>query len=128
MKKSENCIFFYLSILLLDLSIHLKKKILLYLNLEYIIHVLHWSLKIPRCLNFTSANLKSPCPFFPELAQNCEFYKNADVRPPFTYASLIRHVSLSNDLHLFSPSVRSPLNLVVSLSAFRPFWSPQTDS
>lgn len=27
-----------------------------------------------------------------ELAQNCEFYKNADVRPPFTYASLIRHV------------------------------------
>lgn len=29
-----------------------------------------------------------------ELAQNCEFYKNADVRPPFTYASLIRHVSL----------------------------------
>ncbi len=28
-----------------------------------------------------------------ELAQNCEFYKNADVRPPFTYASLIRHVS-----------------------------------
>lgn len=34
--------------------------------------------------------------FFSELAQNCEFYKNADVRPPFTYASLIRHVSLSD--------------------------------
>lgn len=32
---------------------------------------------------------------FAELAQNCEFYKNADVRPPFTYASLIRHVSPS---------------------------------
>nr|XP_029503767.1 forkhead box protein P4-like isoform X1 [Oncorhynchus nerka] len=29
-----------------------------------------------------------------ELAQNCEFYKNADVRPPFTYASLIRHAIL----------------------------------
>ena len=29
----------------------------------------------------------------PELAQNHEFYKNADVRPPFTYASLIRQVS-----------------------------------
>lgn len=28
----------------------------------------------------------------PELAQNHEFYKNADVRPPFTYASLIRQV------------------------------------
>lgn len=28
-----------------------------------------------------------------ELAQNHEFYKNADVRPPFTYASLIRQVS-----------------------------------
>uniref|UniRef100_A0A673KYK8 Forkhead box protein P4-like n=1 Tax=Sinocyclocheilus rhinocerous TaxID=307959 RepID=A0A673KYK8_9TELE len=25
---------------------------------------------------------------------NCEFYKNADVRPPFTYASLIRHAIL----------------------------------
>ncbi|XP_041083324.1 forkhead box protein P4-like isoform X2 [Polyodon spathula] len=29
-----------------------------------------------------------------ELAQNQEFYKNADVRPPFTYASLIRHAIL----------------------------------
>lgn len=28
----------------------------------------------------------------PELAQNHEFYKNTDVRPPFTYASLIRQV------------------------------------
>lgn len=47
--------------------------------------------------------------FFSELAQNCEFYKNADVRPPFTYASLIRHVSLSDDLfhRLFSSSVFS---------------------
>lgn len=46
---------------------------------------------------------------FLELAQNCEFYKNADVRPPFTYASLIRHVSLCDDLfhRLFSPSVFS---------------------
>uniref|UniRef100_A0A8C6TI86 Forkhead box P4 n=1 Tax=Neogobius melanostomus TaxID=47308 RepID=A0A8C6TI86_9GOBI len=31
-----------------------------------------------------------------ELAQNCEFYKNADVRPPFTYASLIRHAILES--------------------------------
>lgn len=29
-----------------------------------------------------------------ELAQNHEFYKNADVRPPFTYASLIRQAIL----------------------------------
>ena len=37
----------------------------------------------------------SSCPdcLPPELAQNHEFYKNADVRPPFTYASLIRQVS-----------------------------------
>ncbi|XP_041113892.1 forkhead box protein P2-like isoform X1 [Polyodon spathula] len=27
---------------------------------------------------------------FPEIAPNYEFYKNADVRPPFTYATLIR--------------------------------------
>lgn len=34
----------------------------------------------------------------PELAQNHEFYKNADVRPPFTYASLIRQVSMEGKL------------------------------
>lgn len=47
--------------------------------------------------------------FSPELAQNCEFYKNADVRPPFTYASLIRHVSPSGHqvLRLVSPSALS---------------------
>lgn len=28
-----------------------------------------------------------------EIQRNREFYKNADVRPPFTYASLIRQVS-----------------------------------
>ncbi|XP_041083329.1 forkhead box protein P4-like isoform X7 [Polyodon spathula] len=33
-------------------------------------------------------------PIASELAQNQEFYKNADVRPPFTYASLIRHAIL----------------------------------
>lgn len=31
--------------------------------------------------------------YFPEIAPNYEFYKNADVRPPFTYATLIRQVS-----------------------------------
>uniref|UniRef100_A0A4W2C0Y7 Fork-head domain-containing protein n=1 Tax=Bos indicus x Bos taurus TaxID=30522 RepID=A0A4W2C0Y7_BOBOX len=38
----------------------------------------------------------SSCPAClpPELAQNHEFYKNADVRPPFTYASLIRQAIL----------------------------------
>lgn len=30
---------------------------------------------------------------FTEIQRNREFYKNADVRPPFTYASLIRQVS-----------------------------------
>ncbi|XP_030076627.1 forkhead box protein P4 [Microcaecilia unicolor] len=33
-------------------------------------------------------------PLSSELAQNHEFYKNADVRPPFTYASLIRQAIL----------------------------------
>ncbi|KAJ8257404.1 hypothetical protein GJAV_G00185240 [Gymnothorax javanicus] len=33
-------------------------------------------------------------PIASELAQNWEFYKTADVRPPFTYASLIRHAIL----------------------------------
>lgn len=30
--------------------------------------------------------------FISEIQRNREFYKNADVRPPFTYASLIRQV------------------------------------
>lgn len=30
-----------------------------------------------------------------EIQRNREFYKNADVRPPFTYASLIRQVTIS---------------------------------
>lgn len=29
-----------------------------------------------------------------EIQRNREFYKNADVRPPFTYASLIRQVNI----------------------------------
>ncbi|KAG7472619.1 hypothetical protein MATL_G00110640 [Megalops atlanticus] len=35
-------------------------------------------------------------PIASELAQNCDFYRNADVRPPFTYASLIRHAILES--------------------------------
>lgn len=34
-----------------------------------------------------------PLIIFIEIAPNYEFYKNADVRPPFTYATLIRQVS-----------------------------------
>ncbi|XP_048123479.1 forkhead box protein P2 isoform X12 [Alosa alosa] len=38
---------------------------------------------------------------FPEIAPNYEFYKNADVRPPFTYATLIRQAIMdSNDMQL----------------------------
>ncbi|XP_072328362.1 forkhead box protein P1-B isoform X3 [Scyliorhinus torazame] len=33
---------------------------------------------------------------FTDIAQNQEFYKNADVRPPFTYASLIRQAILES--------------------------------
>ncbi|KAM6114615.1 LOW QUALITY PROTEIN: forkhead box protein P4 [Phoenicopterus ruber ruber] len=39
-------------------------------------------------------------PISSELAQNHEFYKNADVRPPFTYASLIRQAILDPDRQL----------------------------
>lgn len=38
---------------------------------------------------------------FVEIQRNREFYKNADVRPPFTYASLIRQVG-----HCFLRDVR----------------------
>ncbi|KAE8623482.1 hypothetical protein XENTR_v10005627 [Xenopus tropicalis] len=37
---------------------------------------------------------KFSTPISSELAQNHEFYKNAEVRPPFTYASLIRQAIL----------------------------------
>uniref|UniRef100_A0A452DVF9 Forkhead box P4 n=1 Tax=Capra hircus TaxID=9925 RepID=A0A452DVF9_CAPHI len=40
------------------------------------------------------SNDKFCSPISSELAQNHEFYKNADVRPPFTYASLIRQAIL----------------------------------
>lgn len=86
--------------------------------------------------------LTENCHFFcfPELAQNCEFYKNADVRPPFTYASLIRHVSicivyilsilyiLSMLSILYILSILSLEHCCVSFLILRPFWSPQTDS
>lgn len=36
-----------------------------------------------------------------EIQRNREFYKNADVRPPFTYASLIRQVSEPFDMYIF---------------------------
>uniref|UniRef100_A0A671XGM2 Forkhead box P1b n=1 Tax=Sparus aurata TaxID=8175 RepID=A0A671XGM2_SPAAU len=35
-------------------------------------------------------------PISPDLSQNKEFYMNADVRPPFTYASLIRQAILES--------------------------------
>ncbi|XP_055016344.1 forkhead box protein P1-B isoform X4 [Boleophthalmus pectinirostris] len=35
-------------------------------------------------------------PISPDLSQNKEFYMNADVRPPFTYASLIRQAILDS--------------------------------
>ena len=34
------------------------------------------------------------CIYFTEIQRNREFYKNTDVRPPFTYASLIRQVTI----------------------------------
>lgn len=38
---------------------------------------------------------------FPEIAPNYEFYKNADVRPPFTYATLIRQAIMeASDMQL----------------------------
>ncbi len=38
---------------------------------------------------------------FSEIQRNREFYKSADVRPPFTYASLIRQVCIENILKRF---------------------------
>ena len=34
------------------------------------------------------------CPVSTDIVQNKEFYMNAEVRPPFTYASLIRQVRI----------------------------------
>ena len=59
---------------------------------------------------------------FLELHQNSDFYKNADVRPPFTYASLIRQVKICN--------FRSKTNFSISkMNIFNrkyPFWMSNT--
>lgn len=43
----------------------------------------------------TSSKIQSVISHLSEIQRNREFYKNADVRPPFTYASLIRQVTFS---------------------------------
>lgn len=84
-------------------------------DFEYSLHITHCPLKIQSFLNHHQLNLNCCAFYFPELAQNCEFYKNADVRPPFTYASLIRHVSLSSDVLHHLPLHLWPLLYLVFL-------------
>lgn len=36
-----------------------------------------------------------------EIDRNREFYKNTDMRPPFTYASLIRQVIIILDIEIW---------------------------
>ncbi|KAF3689459.1 Forkhead box protein P1-B [Channa argus] len=45
-------------------------------------------------------------PVSPDINQNKEFYMNADVRPPFTYASLIRQGAIRTNLSLHKCFVR----------------------
>lgn len=47
--------------------------------------------------------------FLTEIQRNREFYKNADVRPPFTYASLIRQVSKTL-FHLYLKNIQAVFN------------------
>ena len=57
---------------------------------------------------------------FAEIQRNREFYKNADVRPPFTYASLIRQVILTLFIVkwiLKMNSLLSPVNHRISRQA-----------
>uniref|UniRef100_A0A665TRP9 Fork-head domain-containing protein n=1 Tax=Echeneis naucrates TaxID=173247 RepID=A0A665TRP9_ECHNA len=62
---------------------------------------------------------------FPEIAPNYEFYKNADVRPPFTYATLIRQAIMdSADMQLTLNEIYSWFTR--TFAYFRPFLLPCT--
>ena len=59
---------------------------------------------------------------FAEINKNREFYKNHDVRPPFTYASLIRQVRN----YFFILCYSDLMGVCFYHFVFRLLWKPQT--
>ena len=53
-----------------------------------------------------------------EIQRNREFYKTTDVRPPFTYASLIRQV-IKQYIHSFSKPVAFSTLQTYSIKVFK---------
>ena len=58
--------------------------------------------------------------FFSEIHRNREFYRTHDVRPPFTYASLIRQVGASNRTYIPFAVYLSFINNLTRLSRPNP--------
>lgn len=50
--------------------------------------------------------------FSPDIADNKEFYLSTEVRPPFTYASLIRQVSRALQRRSFETTATESLFLI----------------
>lgn len=53
--------------------------------------------------------------FSPDIADNKEFYLSTEVRPPFTYASLIRQVSRALQRHSSCTTAESLFLISLSL-------------
>ena len=60
-----------------------------------------------------------------DVPANREFYKHNDVRPPYTYAALIRYVRLIYRAYTYLQCIPVPNGLISQAYFFPIFWIPR---